>query len=136
MDRGWRVRAMQVSQALNTSDIPNDVTSITGLKMQRLSFDYVREHAQDFVDGRVRAVLVKRLQESEMHALQLQDDVGAIERVGVVCRCSRTEQVAGIWLRARASNSENEYANVLQLLRMVVARRLERERGGGGGRLR
>jgi hypothetical protein len=108
--------AVQVSQTLNPSNLSDDVTSIAGLKMQRLSLDNIREHVQDFVDGRVRRVLIKRLQKSEMHALQFQDDVSAIEGIGVVSRRSGAKQVAGVGLRARATNSENKNANILQLL--------------------
>jgi hypothetical protein len=98
---------VQVSHALNASDFPNDATSNAVVKMKGLIFDDVGEQVQYLVDGRVRGVLIKRPQQSEMHALQLQDDVGAIERVGIVIRCSRGEQVAGVWLRTRASDSKN-----------------------------
>ena len=112
-----RVSAVQVSHALNASDFPNDATSIAVVKMKGLIFDDVGEQVQYLVDGRVRGVLIKRLQQSEMHALQLQDDVGAIERVGIVSGCSRGEQVAGVGLRTRASDGTNENANILQLRR-------------------
>ena len=51
--RGRRVGAMQVSQALNSSNISNYVTSITLLKVERPNFDNIWEYVHNFVDGRV-----------------------------------------------------------------------------------
>jgi hypothetical protein len=103
--RGRRVGAMQVSQALNSSNISNYVTSITLLKVEWPNLDNIWEYVQNFVDGRVRGVLIKRPQKSEVQALQLQDDINALERVSIVSRCTRAEQVARVWLRARAPDS-------------------------------
>lgn len=96
---------MQVSQALNSSNISNYVTSITLLKVERPNFDNIWEYVYNSVDGRMRGVLIKGPEKSEVHALQLQDDINALERVSIVSRCTRAEQVARVWLRARAPNS-------------------------------
>jgi adenylosuccinate synthase len=103
--RGRRVGAMQVSQALNSSNISNYVTSITLLKVEWPNLDNIWECVQNFVDGRVRGVLIKGPQKSEVQALQLQDDINALERVSIVSRCTRAEQVARVWLRTRAPDS-------------------------------
>ena len=44
----------------------------------------VFEYASDLVDGRRRGIFVDGSQEREMIALQLQDDVNAVERIGGV----------------------------------------------------
>ena len=48
----------------------------------------VFEYASDLVDGRRRGIFVDGSQEREVIALQLQDDIDAVERIGGVGRCS------------------------------------------------
>jgi len=70
---------MQVSQALWSPELSHDAPCLAVLQVQRLRLGYLLEHVQNLVNGRLRGVLVLGPQQREVHSLQLQDDVSAVE---------------------------------------------------------